>query len=203
MKSVVLLSGGIDSTVCLWMARALGPVTALCVDYGQVAAESERRRAAMLADMAQASFRHVAIPGLGAVLASALTGAGDVAQTAQTVVPGRNAILLSIAAGLAQSIGAESVWIGCNRTDADNYRDCREYFLNNMQTSLEVYSVKVRRPLVGMTKAQVVREAQRLLVPLGATSSCYLGTACGKCAACLTTAAAMADSPPPPAPPTR
>ena len=203
MKSVVLLSGGIDSTVCLWMARAQGPVTALCVDYGQVAAESERRRAAMLADAVKASFRHVAIPGLGAVLASSLTGGGDVAQAAQTVVPGRNAILLSIAAGVAQSINADTVWIGCNRTDEDNYRDCREYFLREMQDALEVYGVKIRRPLVGMTKAQVVREAQRLLVPLAATSSCYLGTACGKCAACLTTAAAMADSQQPPAPQTR
>lgn len=193
MKSVVLLSGGIDSTVCLWMARTLGPVTALCVDYGQVAAESERRRAAMLADMAQASFRHVAIPGLGAVLASALTGAGDVAQTAQTVVPGRNAILLSIASGLAQSIGADTVWIGCNRTDADNYRDCREYFLREMQDALECYGVKVRRPLVGMTKTQVITEARRLLVPLAACSSCYLGTNCGTCAACVTTAAAMGN----------
>lgn len=193
MNSVVLLSGGIDSTVCLWMARALGPVTALCVDYGQIAAESERRRAAMLAEMVQASFRHVAIPGLGAVLASALTGAGDVEKTAQTVVPGRNAILLSIAAGLAQSIGADTVWIGCNRTDADNYRDCREYFLRGMNDALEAYGVKVLRPLVGLTKAEVIREARRLIVPLGATSSCYLGTACGKCAACVTTAEAYGN----------
>lgn len=190
MKSVVLLSGGIDSAVCLWLARAEGPVTALNVNYGQVAAESERRRSAMLADGVKASFRHVAIPGLGAALASALTGVGDVAQTVQTVVPGRNAILLSIAAGVAQSLGAESVWIGCNRTDAENYRDCREYFLRGMQDALDCYGVKVRRPLVGMTKAQVIAEARRLLVPLSACSSCYLGTNCGKCAACVTTTSA-------------
>lgn len=193
MKSVVLLSGGIDSTVCLWMAKAQGPVWAVNVNYGQIAAESEQWRATMLADMAQASFRHVAIPGLGAVLASALTGAGDAAQASQTVVPGRNAILLSVAAGVAQSIGADTVWIGCNRTDADNYRDCREHFLREMQDALECYGVKVRRPLVGMTKAQVIAEARRLLVPLAACSSCYLGTDCGKCAACVTTAAAMGN----------
>ena len=193
MKSVVLLSGGIDSTVCLWMAKAQGPVWAVNVNYGQIAAESERRRSLMLADGVKASFRHVAIPGLGAVLASALTGAGDVAQASQTVVPGRNAILLSIAAGLAQSIGADTVWIGCNRTDADNYRDCREHFLRGMQDALECYGVKVRRPLVGMTKAQVIAEARRLLVPLAACSSCYLGTDCGKCAACVTTAVAMGN----------
>ena len=198
MKSVVLLSGGVDSTVCLWMARQHGPVTALCVNYGQVAAESERRRAAMLADMAKASFRHVAMPGLHTVLASALTTGGDATKPITTVVPGRNAILLSVAAGVAMSSGADTVWIGCNRTDSDNYRDCREYFLRTMNDALDVYGVKVRRPLVGMTKRQVIVEAQRLLVPLSATSSCYLGTNCGTCAACVTTAAAMQQDAPQP-----
>lgn len=191
MKSVVLLSGGIDSAVCLWMARAQGAVTAVCVDYGQIAAESERRRAAMLADVARASFRHVALPGFGGVAASALTQGGDATNAAQTVVPGRNAMLISVAAAVAQSVGADTVWIGCNATDAANYRDCREFFLRGMADAVDCYGAKLRYPLVNLTKAMVIAEARRLLVPLAACSSCYLGTNCGACAACVATAKAM------------
>jgi len=190
MSAVVLLSGGFDSAVCLWLARAVGPVTALCVDYGQTAAESERRRAVSLASGVGAAFRHVAIPGFGSAVKSALTNGGDVSQASATVVPGRNAMLLAVAAGVAQSVGADTVWIGCNRTDAENYRDCREYFLRGMSDALDVYGVKVARPLVGMTKAQVLVKAMDLGVPLALCSSCYLGTECGECAACKTTAAA-------------
>jgi 7-cyano-7-deazaguanine synthase len=190
MTSVVLLSGGFDSAVCLWMARQTGEVTALCVDYGQIASESERRRAASLAAAAGAAFVHIAMPGYGAAVRSALTGDGDASDVAATVVPGRNAVLLSVAAGVAQTVGAERVWIGCNRTDADNYRDCREYFLREIGEGLAVYGVKIERPLISLRKSEVLKTAASLGVPMGLCSSCYLGTDCGKCAACKTTAAA-------------
>lgn len=185
MRSVVLLSGGIDSATCLWMARALGPVTALTVNYGQHAAEIERRISISLCSKIKASHRHLEIQEVSSLSMSAITGSGDAGIAANAVVPGRNAVLASLGAALASKLEADAVWIGCNKTDADNFPDCSNEFLSALSKSLEVgYSVQLRYPLVGSTKTEVVRKAFDLGVPVGATSSCYYGTSCGKCSAC-------------------
>lgn len=185
MNDIVLLTGGIDSTLCLWKAQLRGPVLALNVDYGQLAAETERATSAHFAAQCGIGFRHLQIAGVRDVLRSALTGHGDVSTPQQTVVPGRNAMLLSIAAGLAVSVGAKRVWIGCNADDAEVYADCRLSFLDAMHSLLmQTYGVGIERPLVEMTKADVVSAARALRIPLEHTSSCYTGNACGVCSAC-------------------
>lgn len=185
MNDVVLLSGGLDSTLCLYLARLRGPVLALNVDYGQLAAVSEDRLSKMFAHGIGVSYRHMAIPQIGAVVRSALLGVGDTTSAAETVVPGRNAALLSLAAGVAVSVGAKRVWIGCNAGDAEHYPDCRPQFLAMLGSALEAaYGVSIEAPLLGSSKADVVRRARAIGVPVAATSSCYHGSNCGKCHAC-------------------
>ena len=190
---VVLLSGGLDSVTVLWQAVKQGhTVIALSVDYGQRAAETERRKAAAAAASVGVEHLHLAVPLVATVTRSALTSSGDVSIPADTVVPGRNALLLSVAAGLAQSRGATSVLIGCNKTDATHYADCRQEFLAGMGHALDyAYGVSVDAPLLWSTKADVVRLARSLGVPIDSTSSCYNGTACGECVACVVREAAL------------
>jgi queuosine biosynthesis protein QueC len=100
------------------------------------------------------------------------------------IVPGRNAVLLSLAGALAQAQGHGSVVIGCNADDQADYPDCRPGFLRAMQEAL---GSVVRAPLIGMTKREVARYARDLGVPVEATWSCYQprdGGPCGVCAAC-------------------
>ena len=184
---LVLLSGGLDSTVCMWLARKRGPVVVLNVDYGQRAAQTERRMSAALAGRIGASYRYLDLTPLGSTLTSALTGDGD-----DVVVPGRNAILLSLGAGLARSVGASEVWIGCNASDSALFPDCRPEFLGGMSQALHTaYGVTVEAPLLYLTKAQVVGMARVLGVPMHAITTCYNGTNCGKCHACQVLAQAL------------
>ena len=193
MNDVVLLSGGIDSTLCLWLASLRGPVMALCVDYGQHAAATEARISKMLAGRVGVSFRLLRVQEIAQFSHSALTQFGNASDPASTVVPGRNAMLLGFGAGFAQTIGAKRVWIGCNGDDAEVYADCRPQFIGLMSSALEgAYGCTVEAPLLGLSKKEVVKRAQSLVVPLAATSSCYLGTACGECHACKMRAAALA-----------
>jgi len=192
MKSVVLISGGIDSTTCLWMARMFGPVTGLTVDYGQHAAEVERRTSAMFCSSIGASHRHIDIKGVGGIAQSALTSAGDASVASNAIVPGRNALLVSLGAALAKTVHADTVWIGCNKTDGENFADCSSAFLSALSDALKVgYDLKLQSPLLNLTKTDVVKTAMKLGVPIGATSSCYYGTKCEKCSACLISAKAL------------
>lgn len=194
MKSVVLLSGGIDSATCLWMARSKGPVTALTVDYGQHAAEVEQKISALLCAMSKTSHRHVDIKNIGDLSSSAITGNGDAGIAANAIVPGRNALLVSLAVSFANKINADAVWIGCNKTDAKNFPDCTEDFLSKVNEAMwSGYKIKLIYPLALLSKKQVVAKAKELWVPLGITSSCYYGTSCGNCSACKIRKEAMED----------
>jgi len=184
---VVLLSGGLDSSVCLWLARQQGPVVAVNVDYGQQAARTEQRMSIALAHRVEASYRFVDMREVGTMLASSLTGGTD-----SPVVPGRNGLLLSVAAGIAATAHADEVWIGCNSTDADLFPDCRSEFLYAMSEALySAYGVEVRAPLLAKTKVQVVELARSLGVPMSAVTTCYRGTDCGECRACRVMTAAI------------
>lgn len=194
MKSVVLLSGGIDSATCLWIARSRGPVTALTVDYGQHAAEMERKISVSLCAMSNTSHRHIDVKGISELSSSAITGSGDASVAVNAIVPGRNALLVSVAASFAAKVGADTVWIGCNKTDADNFPDCTEDFLSKLNEAVWAgYKIKLMYPLALLSKKQVVAKAKELWVPLGTTSSCYYGTACGDCSACKIRKEAMED----------
>jgi len=184
--AVVLLSGGLDSTTVLYQAARSGPTLALFVDYGQRASETERRVSADMASRVWAEFVHIRVPDIARLARSTLTGTGPVDIPQNTVVPGRNALLLSLGAALANSRGIDEVLIGCNQSDALHYRDCHQDFVKSIGTSLDyAYGVRCRAPLVNLDKVNVVRLAREFGVPVEQTSSCYLGTACGKCAACI------------------
>jgi 7-cyano-7-deazaguanine synthase len=206
-RAVVLLSGGLDSTTCLAMARAEGfTPSCLCVAYGQRhAVELERAK-----DVARAQgvtdVRVVAVD-LRAIGGSALTDEVAVpkdrpaSQMAHgvpvTYVPARNTIFLGLALGLAEVIGAADLFIGVNAVDYSGYPDCRPEFIRafestaNLATRAGVEGTRfhVHAPLAGMTKAQIIREGTRLGVDYGITHSCYDpapdGRACGRCDSCL------------------
>jgi len=206
-KAVVLLSGGLDSTTCLAMAKAAGfePVC-LAVQYGQRhAVELERARKVTEA-MGVKDFRVVPID-LRSVGGSALTADIPVPKDRPeaemshgipvTYVPARNTLFLALALGLAEVVGAQDIYIGVNAVDYSGYPDCRPEFIRafealaNLATKAGVEGArfKIHAPLSGMTKADIIREGTRLGVDYGLTHSCYdpdaQGRACGRCDSCL------------------
>jgi 7-cyano-7-deazaguanine synthase len=205
-RAVVLLSGGLDSTTCLAMAKAAGfePVC-LCVAYGQRhAVEIERARGVAQA-FGVADFRVLSLD-LRAIGGSALTAEvdvprdrpeGDMAQGIPvTYVPARNTIMLGLALGLAEVVGAVDLYIGVNAVDYSGYPDCRPEFIRafeqlaNLATKAGVEGARftVHAPLSGMTKADIIRAGTALGVDYGLTHSCYdpsaEGHACGHCDSC-------------------
>jgi 7-cyano-7-deazaguanine synthase len=206
-KAVVLLSGGLDSTTCLAMARAAGfePVC-LAVQYGQRhAVELERARKVAEA-MGVKDFRVVPID-LRSVGGSALTADIPVPKDRPeaemshgipvTYVPARNTLFLALALGLAEVVGAQDIYIGVNAVDYSGYPDCRPEFIRafealaNLATKAGVEGArfKIHAPLSGLTKADIIREGTKLGVNYGLTHSCYdpdaQGRACGRCDSCL------------------
>lgn len=193
--ALVLLSGGLDSTTVLWQAARKSKAVALFVDYGQRAAEAERRVSSEMAAQVWTEFVHVRLPDVARLASSALTGNGSMQVAANTVVPGRNALLLSIGAMVAQSCGIEQVLIGCNATDEANYPDCRVNFIEQISSAFaHAYGVSCEAPLLRLSKSEVVRLARSLGVPIERTSSCYRGTACGECVACVVRKLAIEES---------
>ena len=201
--AVVLLSGGLDSAVTLAVMRADGyAVHALTIDYGQRHAV-EIERAARLAAHYGAEHRVVSLD-LRAFGGSALTaelsvpkdrpeGAGGIPIT---YVPARNTIFLSLALAWAEVLGAGAIALGVNAVDYSGYPDCRpEYLaaferLARLATRVGVESGSAPRivaPLIGLTKADIVRRGVALGVPFELTHSCYDpedGAACGRCDSC-------------------
>ena len=205
-RAVVLLSGGLDSTTCLALAQAEGfDVTALAIDYGQRHAVELERARAVAAGRGVVDFRVVKVD-LRAVGGSALTA--DVAvpkdraesEMAQgipvTYVPARNALFLSLALGLAESLGAVDLYIGVNAVDYSGYPDCRPEFIRAFESmatlatraGVEGARFTVHAPLSGMSKADIIRIGMKLGIDYGATHSCYdpdaSGGACWRCDSC-------------------
>src|SRR5262245_34226571 len=206
-RAVVLLSGGLDSATALAIAREQGfEVYDLSVDYGQ-RHRCELACGARVARSLGAAEHRVVRLDLRAVGGSALTD--DIAVPKDrppdelgsgipvTYVPARNTILLGLALGYAETVGAFDLFIGANSVDYSGYPDCRPEFLSafertaNLATKAAVEgrgSFKVHAPLVRMTKAEIVREGVRLGVDYELTSSCYdpdaEGRACGRCDSC-------------------
>ncbi len=206
-KAVVLLSGGLDSTTCLALAKAAGfePVC-LAVSYGQRhSVELERARTVAQA-LGATDFRIVTVD-LRQIGGSALTADIDVPKDRPadelshgipvTYVPARNTLFLSLALGLAEVVGATDLYIGVNAVDYSGYPDCRPEFIRafeslaNLATKAGVEGARftVHAPLSGLTKADIIREGTRLGVDYGLTHSCYdpdtKGRACGRCDSCL------------------
>ena len=200
-KAVVLLSGGMDSVVALAIAREQGfDCHALSVSYGQ-RHTSELDAAARVARAQGAREHKVVSVDLRSIGGSALTADIDVPESPQagipvTYVPARNTIMLSIALGWAEVLGAQDIFCGVNAVDYSGYPDCRPEFveaferLGNLATKsgVEGHRLTVHAPLIAMTKAQIAREGERLGVDFSLTVSCYQadaeGRACGRCDAC-------------------
>ena len=183
MKPLVLMSGGLDSATVLWSVKSREPL-ALSIDYGQP------HRNELMA--AQALCREAGVPNLivdlSDVYGSCRSGlfGGDDTVAADTVVPGRNLLFISVAAAVAEPNGFDMVLIGANRDDLEDYPDCRRGFLLAAESAVRAggCSVGIMAPLLDMRKPEVVAHAESLGVPIGMTMSCYRGTNCGECAAC-------------------
>lgn len=200
-RAVVLVSGGMDSAVVLAIARARGFETyALSVRYGQ-RHSAELDAAARNAVSLGAAAHKVVEVDLRSIGGSALTADIDVPEAPSegipvTYVPARNTIMLSVALGWAEVLGARDLFCGVNAVDYSGYPDCRPEFiaaferLANLATKagVEEGGLKVHAPLIAMSKADIVVEGLRLGVDFAQTVSCYQanaeGRACGRCDAC-------------------
>ncbi|MCX6651052.1 MAG: 7-cyano-7-deazaguanine synthase QueC [Methanomassiliicoccales archaeon] len=204
MKAICLLSGGMDSTVSLAYALREGyEVTALTINYGQ---RHIRELEAAKAVAAHYGVKHVVMNFPLTDFKSALTDmsipvpdrhrAQDIGyDIPDTYVPARNIIFLSVAAGLAESIGASKVFIGANAIDYSGYPDCRPEFFQAFERMIEVgtkagtlgHPVRVEHPILRKTKAEIVQMGKEMGVPFQLTWSCYRGgkKACGRCDSCL------------------
>jgi 7-cyano-7-deazaguanine synthase len=200
-KAVVLLSGGMDSAAVIAIAQEQGyQVYALSVRYGQ-RHTSELEAAARVATALGVAGHKVVDVDLRSIGGSALTDDIEVPEAGGagipiTYVPARNTIMLSLALGWAEVLGANDIFCGVNAVDYSGYPDCRPEFiaafevLANLATKagVEGTGIRVHAPLQHLSKAQIASEGQRLGVDFGLTVSCYQadeqGKACGHCDAC-------------------
>lgn len=200
-KAVILLSGGLDSATVLAIARDGGfDCYALAVDYGQ-RHRSELEAARRVAAAAGASLKVLPLD-LRAIGGSALTDDIDVPEGGTegipvTYVPARNTIMLSLALGYAEVLGAENIFIGVNAVDYSGYPDCRPEFIEAYQAmarlatkaAVEGAGMTIHTPLIDLTKAEIIRAGTELGVDYSPTVSCYQadadGRACGACDSCL------------------
>jgi 7-cyano-7-deazaguanine synthase len=207
-KAVCLLSGGLDSSTCLALARREGYACyALSFDYGQ-RHKCELEAAAYVAAHMGAERHMVAKIGLDAFGGSALTDdiavpkARSAAEMSRgipvTYVPARNTIFLSFALAWAEVLESADIFIGVNALDYSGYPDCRPEYIEayermaNLATKAGVEGrthLSIHTPLLRLSKAQIVTLGRELHVPFGLTYSCYdpdaEGRACGQCDACL------------------
>jgi 7-cyano-7-deazaguanine synthase len=206
-KAVLLLSGGLDSTTVLEIAKSQGfEVYALSFSYGQrhsIELEAVQR----ILEKSPVKAHQVVQIDLRAFGGSALTADIDVpkndefpkdsAEIPVTYVPARNTIFLSFALGFAETIGAYDIFLGVNAIDYSNYPDCRPEFIEcferlaNLATAAGVQDkgkFRIHAPLIKLTKAEIIKTGLALGVDYSVTNSCYdpslKGEACGKCDAC-------------------
>lgn len=195
MKKVVLLSGGMDSSTLLYMQlEKTKPqdILALTIDYNQRHIK-ELISAARITEYAHVPHMIVTAPMTwadGALIRENLQGIPAQSENKQqaTIVPGRNAYLLSIAVSVAVGFEAGSVYYGAVLDDHRIYKDCRPDFFDAFSRSSEyAYDVSVFAPLAGYTKAQVASYGSRLHVPYDLTWTCYKGEVepCMICDACM------------------
>lgn len=217
MKAVCLLSGGLDSSTCLAIARREGfTLYALSFDYGQ-RHRVELEAAARVAQAVGVADHRVAKLDLRMFGGSALTGAIAVPKRRSmdemaagipiTYVPARNTIFLSFALAWAEVLEASHVFLGVNALDYSGYPDCRPEFLAaferlaNLATKAGVegrMKLAIHAPLIDKSKADIVRMALELGLDTALTHSCYdpdaSGRPCGECDSCLLRAKGFAEA---------
>ena len=199
MKAVVLFSGGLDSTVLVQqLIHDQASVRLLSINYGQ-RHKKELSHSSRIATSMNLPHRILDLPDLAELLSgSSLTDSsvelpeGHYAEESMksTVVPNRNMILLAMAAGYALSIDFDTVAYAAHAGDHTIYPDCRPVFADAMQNALQLADwkdLRLHRPFVNLTKAELVRIGAKLGAPLHLTWSCYAGEElhCGKCGTCV------------------
>jgi 7-cyano-7-deazaguanine synthase len=196
---VVLLSGGMDSVTAFYDAAERHEIrAALSFHYGAKHNEREIAFAALHCARLRVVHRVVPLDFIGEFFQShLLRGGGEIpkghyeAETMkQTVVPFRNGIMLSIAAGFAESVQAQALVIAAHAGDHAIYPDCREEFMRSMGEAIRLGTyaeIEVLRPFIAMSKADIARRGQALGVDFAQTWSCYVGGAvhCGECGTCV------------------
>lgn len=215
-RAVVLLSGGLDSTTALAIAKSEGfELYAISFRYGQrhaVELEAARRVAAQFG-----VTRHVTIDidlrqfGGSALTADVAVPKGRAAAEMAdgipvTYVPARNTVFLSLALAWAETLGADDLFIGVNALDYSGYPDCRPAFIEAFQRMAQLatkagvegkQSLRIHTPLIQLSKAQIIAKGLELGVDYGVTSSCYdpstEGKPCGACDSCLLRAKGFAE----------
>lgn len=214
MKSVLLLSGGLDSYTAGAMARRDGyDLYALTVRYGQV----HQREVAAARDVARnlGVVKHIELEvDLAAFGGSTLVGDGEIPKdrdlNAQdipsTYVPARNTIFLSLALGWAEVLDAEAIVLGVNALDYSGYPDCRPEYLDAFErlaslatrAGVEGHRLQLKAPLLHMSKAEIIRQGVTLGLDYGLTHSCYdpdpSGSPCQRCDSCRLRARGFAEA---------
>jgi len=209
-RAVVLLSGGLDSATVLALARARGfECYALSVHYGQrhSAELAAARQIAAALGVREHRIMGVDLAGIGG---SALTDPSMAIPESPTTgipityVPARNTLMLSLALGWAEVVGAADIFVGVNAVDYSGYPDCRPEFIAAFENlarlatkaGVEGAPFKIQAPLIDMSKADIIRAGTHLGVDYSMTVSCYQaasdGAACGKCDSCRLRAAGFA-----------
>ena len=201
-KAVILVSGGLDSTTVVAMAKSQGyDCYTLSFDYGQ-RHRSELVAAQNVSELMTVHAHKVVKLDLGSIGGSALTDSSIEIPESETTgipvtyVPARNTVFLSIALGWAEVLGANDIFLGVNAVDYSGYPDCRPEYIQAFETmanlatkaAVEGQALKIHAPLIDMTKGQIVQTGLALGVDYSKTVSCYQanlkGEACGKCESC-------------------
>ena len=206
-KCVVLLSGGVDSTTALAIAKANGfIVNAISFRYGQ-RHKFELEAAGKIAKHLQIKNHIFVNVDLAVIGGSALTSDIEVPKERNTetmtkeipitYVPARNTIFLALALGWAEVIGAADIFIGVTAIDYSGYPDCRPEFLSSFEhtanlgtkAGIQGKKIKIHTPLILLSKADIIKKGHELGVDYSLTSSCYDpssdGKACGHCDSCI------------------
>jgi 7-cyano-7-deazaguanine synthase len=216
-KAIILLSGGLDSTTVLAIAKHEGyDLYAMSFDYGQRHL-FELEAAKKIADTFEVNAHLVVETDLTRIGGSALTDTIAVPKDRNldkseddipvTYVPARNTIFLSYALAWAEVLGTAHIFMGVNAIDYSGYPDCRPEYIHafeqmaNLATKAGVEgtsTIKIHTPLIQMTKADIIRKGCQLGVDYGRTHSCYdpdtQGDACGRCDSCLLRKKGFADA---------
>jgi 7-cyano-7-deazaguanine synthase len=218
-KAVVLLSGGLDSSTVLAIAKHDFECYALSINYGQKH-NAELKAAAKIAKSMHVEHQIIDLP-IQQLLRSALTtqsidvpnylAQSDIPHIPSTYVPARNTIMLSLALAWAESLEANDIFYGANSLDYSGYPDCRIEYVHsfekmaNLATKVGVEAIsqgftaiKIHTPIIHLNKAQIIQLGMSLGVNFSQTVSCYQanenGEACGRCDACVLRKKGFADA---------
>jgi 7-cyano-7-deazaguanine synthase len=204
-RAVVLLSGGLDSTTTLAVARSQGYAChALTVRYGQLHAIELAAAARVAAALGAVEHRVVDVdlaglarsaltdPGIAVPIDRPLAEIGAPGDIPVTYVPARNTVLMALALAWAETLGAGDIFLGVNVLDASGYPDCRPEFVHAFEALAQVATraggFRIHAPLIELGKAAIIELGRSLGVDYGMTHSCYApvgDAACGRCDACL------------------